>query len=449
MLPHNALQYLLLSSLQIPLIATSGNISNRPLCITEEEAFSELSNVADAFLIHNRRITHRLDDSVVQIISDRPMLIRRARGYIPYAISIPEQLNPSSSCILAAGGHLKNGFAIAKKSKIYVSQYIGDLDSCENCQSYNKEVTSWEKLLSITPSSGVGDTHPEYYTSHYLQTRALKTNTIQHHKAHIWSGMLDNQIKAPLLGFSWDGTGYGDDETIWGGESFIVDEKGMKRFSSLYPFMLPGSEKAIHEPRRSALGILYAMFKANIPSLYKPWLESSFNNEELSILLKTLEKEINAPICSSMGRFFDAISALLDCSLFNHFEGEAAMALEAIAERCEPRYNLPLLKQKDLWIIDWRPMVHQIFEDKIQSVPLKEIAFSFHHALAESIVAIAHTASIEKVLLTGGVMQNKLLADMAIHRLQQEGFKPFWHQNIPPNDGGLAVGQLLGNLLCV
>ena len=448
MLAHNAMQHLLLNALKRPLVATSGNISGRPLCMTEEEAFSQLSPISDAFLVHNRRIIHRLDDSIVQIIADHPMIIRRARGYIPYTANIPQHLH-SSACMLASGSHLKNSFAFAKDHRIYVSQYIGNLDSIDTCQVYDQEVKSWETLLNITPSVGVCDNHSDYYTSHYLQKRKIATDLVQHHKAHVYSGMLDNHLPPPLLAFSWDGTGLGDDHTIWGSEAFIVTEDGIQRFASLYPFRLPGSEKAIREPRRSALGVLHTMFGGNIPPTYNTWTTDAFSNEELNVLSASLAKGINAPICSSMGRLFDAVSALLNCCLVSHFEGHAALALEAFANRAEndsPRYTIHLLKEKNIWLMDWRDMIQQILEDKMHGVALEEIALAFHLALAQVIVTLAHKALLGNVLLTGGVMQNKLLAENAIAQLRQSEFKPFWHHQIPPNDGGLAAGQIMGKL---
>ncbi|MCX6989694.1 MAG: carbamoyltransferase HypF [Chlamydiae bacterium] len=448
MLAHNALQVLLLSALKGPLVATSGNISGRPLCITEQEAFAQLSDVADAFLVHNRRIMHRLDDSVVQIIAGDPMILRRARGYIPYVAALPEHL-PPSTCLLATGGHLKNSFALAKDRRVYLSQYMGNLDSKDACEAYDQEVTSWETLLNMTPSAGVCDKHLEFYTSRYLQRRKIVAVAIQHHQAHVYSGMLDNQMAPPLLGFSWDGTGLGDDHTIWGAESFVVTEGGMERFASLYPFRLPGAEKAIKEPRRSALGVLHAIFGSKMPPIYQTWIKEAFTDEEFNILSATMSRGINAPVCSSMGRLFDAVSALLNCCFISQFEGDAALALEALASKAKnesPRYTINLLKENGLWLIDWQGMIQQILQDKINGIALAEIAFAFHHALAAVMVKLAQRACLENVLLTGGVMQNKLLAEMAIIQLRQSGFTPFWHHQIPPGDEGLAAGQIMGSL---
>jgi hydrogenase maturation protein HypF len=442
MLPHNALQYLLMGKLQRPLIATSGNISGKPLCITEEEAFKQLSGVADAFLVHNRRIIHRVDDSIVQIIAGEATILRRARGYIPYLINLPLHL---SAWTIAAGGHLKNSFALAKDRHVYGSQYIGNLDSTDACQVYDQEVASWESLLNMTPSQSVSDLHPDYYTSRYLQKRSVARETVQHHRAHLYSGMLDNQLSFPLLGFSWDGTGLGDDQTIWGSEAFLVTESGARHFATLYPFSLPGSEKAIREPRRAALGLLNALFGSNLPPLVQNWTNQAFSNEELGVLSTALAKGINAPVCSSMGRLFDGVSAILSCCLISDFEGHAALALENLANGSEneaPRYKIHLIKKNEIWLMDWREMIQRIFEDRINKIPLADIALSFHLALAQTIKAIAWEAGMKNVLLSGGVMQNRLLSERAIAQLRQGGFQPYWHHAIPPNDGGLAIGQI-------
>lgn len=448
MLPHNALQHLLLQSFGRPLVATSGNISGHPLCITEQEAFETLSSVADAYLIHNRKIRHRLDDSIVQVIAGQPVVMRKARGYIPCAISIPEA-SESSESLFAAGGHMKNSFAFLKQGHIYMSQYIGDLDSADCCRAYDKAVNDWEMLLGFQNVKGVRDKHPGYYSSQYLEKRCLPTESIQHHQAHVLAGMVDNKLSPPLFSVSWDGTGWGDDATVWGGESFLVSEHSMNRIASLYPFVLPGGEKAVREPRRCTLGLLYAMFEDKIPSSYEMWLQESFTQEELAVLLVALKKRMNSPICSSVGRLFDAVSAILGLCRVSDYEGRAALLLESAAYQAtiqKPRYEMPLIKEKGLFLLDWRPMIKQIFVDMKQGVPLPDIAMAFHETLATGIVELAKIADQETVLLTGGVMQNKCLVEKAVAYLKKAGFKPYLHRNIPPNDGGIAVGQLIGTL---
>jgi hydrogenase maturation protein HypF len=325
---------------------------------------------------------------------------------------------------------------------------MGDLETSDAAQAYDQEVLSWKTLLNISPSIGICDLHPGYYTSHYLQKTKMTADKIQHHKAHVYSGMLDNSLSPPFLGVSWDGTGFGEDQTIWGAETFIVKEDGMRRFASLFPFRLPGSEKAIKEPRRTALGVLHAIFGKDLPSIYHDWAMSVFSQEELKVLSIALDKGINAPICSSMGRLFDAVSALVNCCTISDFEGHAALSLEALAlktEKKQSRYTLSLYQEKGIWLMDWKKMVQQICQDKANAVASEEIAFAFHLALARTIILLAQKASLEKVLLTGGVMQNKLLAENTITALREAGFQPYWHHQIPPNDGGISAGQIMGH----
>lgn len=450
MLPHNALQHLLLSRFARPLVATSGNLSGSPLCITEQEAFDTLSSVADVFLIHNRKIRHRLDDSIVHVIADQSVVMRKARGYIPCAISVPESLKgEADQSLFASGSQMKNSFAFLKQSHIYMSQYIGDLDSVDNCRAYDREVNHWELLLGIQNVQGVGDKHPDYYTNEYLEKRNISSERIQHHQAHVWAAMVDNNLSPPFFSISWDGTGWGDDVTVWGGEAFLVTGQSMNRIASLYPFVLPGGEKAVREPRRTMLGLFYAMFGDKISTPYERRLHETFTKEELSILSIALKKKVNTPNCSSIGRLFDAVSAILDYCTVSEFEGQAALLLEAAA--CQAitkgkRYPMPVVKEKDLCLLDWRFMITQILNDKIQGVLLADIAMAFHETLAQSIVELAKIAGNETVLLTGGVMQNKLLVEKAVTYLKKAGFKPYIHRDIPPNDGGIAVGQLIGRI---
>lgn len=450
MLPHNALQHLLIRRFAKPLVATSGNISGKPLCITEQEAFEELSAIADLFLIHNREIKHRLDDSIVHVIAGHSVVMRKARGYIPFAIPVPESLKiENSQSLFAAGSQMKNSFAFLKQDHIYMSQYIGNLDSFDGCRAYDREVNNWETLLGLQNIEGVCDKHPDYYSSEYLRKRSISSEGIQHHKAHVWAAMVDNKLSPPFFSLAWDGTGWGDDEVIWGAEAFLTTEKGINRVASLYPFSLPGGEKAIREPRRTMLGLFYAMFGNEILPPYDAWLHKSFTKEELAILAVAFKKKINMPICSSMGRLFDAVSALLGFCMVSDFEGQAALLLETAAYQAAAKgitYAMPLVKEKELFLLDWRPMIKQIFKDKIQGVLLADIAMAFHETLARGIVELAEIAGKETVLLTGGVMQNKLLVEKGVSYLKAAGFKPYIHRDIPPNDGGIAVGQLIGKL---
>jgi hydrogenase maturation protein HypF len=426
MLPHSALQHLLLRLVAKPLVATSGNLSGGALCITEQEAFETLGGVADLFLIHNRSIVHPLDDSIVHVMAGQPVLIRKARGYIPDAL-------PIAGCqetLFAAGSHRKNTFAFVKQGLLYTSQHMGDLDSASSCRAYEKEISSWQALLGIEQCKGVADKHPAYYSTLSLQKRGLLSERVQHHKAHVWAAQIDHQLEPPFSSIVWDGTGWGDDGTIWGGETFSVTETGIQRVASLYPFLLPGGEKAVREPRRSLLGLAYALYGTALPA----FVQELFTREELILLLSALQKQVHAPVCSSMGRLFDGVSALLGLCTLSDFEGQAALLLEQAAYEgdCANGSPLPLIRHKELFLLDWRPLIR----DPIVS------AAAFHETLARAMVSLAMVAGHETVLLTGGVMQNKGLVEKALERLNAAGFKPRIHRHVPPNDGGIAVGQL-------
>lgn len=452
MLPHNALQHLLLDLFGGPLVATSGNISGRPLCINEQEAFDTLSSVADLFLIHNRPIKHRLDDSIVHVMAGQPVIMRKARGYIPCAISIPDTvgecgLMKSVDGIFAAGGQMKNSFAFFKQRQIYMSQYIGDLDSLDNCRAYDEEAGSWERLLGMQNVKGIGDKHPGYYSTAYLEKKGWAFEKVQHHQAHVWAAMADNKIIPPFLAIAWDGTGWGDDMTVWGGEGFLVTGQEINRIASLYPFLLPGNEKAVREPKRMMLSFFNTIFGDEMPRPFDTCLQQSFSEAELALLSAALKKKINAPICSSVGRLIDGVSAILDLCMECDFEGQAAILLEAAAYQATNTtmaYTLPLMQENNLLLLDWRPMIKQVIEDKMQGVPCTDIALGLHETLARTIVEVAKVIGIETVLLTGGVMQNKLLVERAVAYLKAAGFHPYIHRDIPPNDGGIAVGQVIG-----
>ncbi len=447
MLPHSPLQHLLFQRFERPLVATSGNISGRPLCISEEDAFDSLASVADVFLIHHRKIRHRLDDSIVHVMADQPVILRKARGYIPCAIENSFQNEEASQNLFAAGSQMKNSFAFLKQGRIYMSQYMGDLDSVESCRAYEEEVSHWETLLDLQNVAGVGDKHPGYYSSEYLFKRNKPSTHIQHHQAHVWSLIADRRIASSCFALAWDGTGWGDDATIWGAEAFLIQDDKMDRMASLFPFALPGNEKAVREPRRSMLGLLYGMFGSEIPSSYKVFLQEAFLKEELDLLLVALQKKINAPLCSSMGRLFDAVSAILKRCWHADFEGHAAMLLEKAAYQAidgKRVYDMPLIQENGLLLLDWRPMIGQIFEEAAKEVSTADIAMAFHETLAQKIVELATIASKKIVLLTGGVMQNRFLVEKTLVLLKRAGFDPYIHRDIPPNDGGIAVGQLRG-----
>lgn len=448
MLPHTPLQFLLVDAFQKPLVATSGNCSGQPICLSETEAYENLASIADLFLVHNRAIQHRLDDSIVQIVDNQSVVIRRARGLIPYAIDIPDSISHSDT-LFASGAHMKNSFAFSIRNRIYMSQFIGDLDSVESCNAYEREIESWKSLLGVEQFTGIKDLHPHYYSSHYLDSHNIPSKKVQHHRAHVWSGFIDCRLTTPFLSFSWDGTGLGEDGTIWGGESFLVSDGCMERFATLYPFPLPGGEKGVKEPKRALLGLFYTLFGLEIPPSYAPFIESRFTFEERNHLLLACQKKVNAPLCHSIGRLFDGVSALLGLCDVSTFEGEGALCLESIAAESEktPQYYLiDLVQEKSHYVLDWRPMILKICSDLVQGRSKVEIGLAFHEALAKAIVDLAKIGKCTDILLTGGVMQNRLLVESASTSLRHSGFNPHIPRHIPSNDGGIGVGQIIGTL---
>ncbi len=338
MLPYTPLHHLLMNQLQIPIVATSGNRQTEPICTDEKEAIQRLNNIADYFLVHNRPILNPIDDSIVRIINDEVMVLRLARGYAPLTINLSDNKQKNSLKILALGGHLKSTVAIKINEQIFSSQHLGDLDNQENIQNYRQIINHFKNIYNFQPDLIACDFHPDYYSSEYAQELSNNNNQsipivrVQHHIAHIFSTFVEKEIKFPLLGIAWDGTGYGLDNTIWGGEFFYITEDKIQRIASFLPFDLLGGNQAIINPKRIALSLLLQVFESleNIPKKLK--IISSFSEQELKILTKMYKQTINSPLTSSVGRLFDGISALLGIIEQVTYEGEGAMRLEFIID---------------------------------------------------------------------------------------------------------------------
>jgi len=441
MLPYTPLHHLLLAQLKIPIVATSANLSDEPICIDEQEALVRLGNIADLFLSHNRPIVRPLDDSIARIINHQETLLRRARGYAPF--SIP--LNPHTSDlppILAVGGHLKNTIAITHHRNIYLSQHIGDLSNTLTYQTFNQTIKNLSNLYEFKPQIIAHDTHPDYLSSQYADTQDLDLIPIQHHYSHILSCLVDNQLEPPVLGIAWDGTGYGVDNTLWGGEFIHVTQTNWQRIAYFQPFKLPGGEKSVKEPKRVALSLL-AQLDINLLENLPVTLKNQFVKDELILFKNILAKNLNCPLTSSVGRLFDGISSILGICHQVSFEGQAAMALEfaTLDTKTDEFYDFNLTQNN---IIQWQPMLKAILEDLSHNIPINFISAKFHNTLVEIIVAIAKLVGEKKVILTGGCFQNLYLIEKAINRLKIENFVPYWHHQIPSNDGGISVGQILG-----
>jgi hydrogenase maturation protein HypF len=447
MLPYTPLHHLLMNELQAPVLATSGNLSDEPICIDEQEALKRLSGIADLFLVHNRPIIRHVDDSIVRIVLGRELVLRRARGYAP----LPLRLKKAIPGILAVGGHLKNTIAISVGDNIFLSQHIGDLENQESLQAFRQVIDSFKNIYRFNPTQIAADLHPDYLSTKFAKESGLPIVSIQHHYAHVASCMAENELKGSALGVAWDGTGYGLDGTIWGGEFLLVKNPDFRRVATFRKFRLPGSPSAVKEPRRVALGVLYEMMgdrafaQKHLPSI------QAFNNSEILVLSRMLAKGINAPWATSAGRLFDAVASLCGLRQQMRFEGQAAMELEfaAASEKTEEEYPVNVIGAKslasppELMIIDWEPMVHALLWDVHDAIPLAKISKKFHNTLGSIIVAIALQVGEKSVVLTGGCFQNKILLESAVERLCSAGFRAYWHQRIPPNDGGIALGQIV------
>lgn len=441
MLPYTPLHHLLMRELDLPIVATSGNLSEEPICIDEHEALRRLAGIADLFLMHNRPIKRHVDDSIVRAIDGRPQVMRRARGYAPLPVTVKYDM-PS---LVAVGAHLKNSIAISLNHDAFVSQHIGDLESAEAYGAFENVLSDLQLLYDHRPVAVAHDLHPDYLSTQWAKKTALPLIAVQHHYAHVLACMAENELDPPILGVSWDGTGYGSDGTVWGGEFLLVDDTSFSRVARLRPFPLPGGDKAVREPRRSALGLLYTAYADRCLEIEGGIPPDAFTSEEGKVLLSMLQSRTNSPITSSMGRLFDAVSSLVGFCQKASFEGEAAMALEFASDGgvTDESYAFQIDDSRTVPELDWQPMIEQIIADRRHNSSISLIAARFQNTLVEMIIAVAKRVGETKVALSGGCFQNKYLAERAIQRLREEDFRPYWHQRIPPNDGGIALGQLM------
>lgn len=444
MLPYTPLHHIFLNELGAPVVATSGNRSDEPICIDEREALSRLRGIADLFLVHDRPIVRHVDDSVVRVLLGRELVLRRARGYAPLPIHVSRPLSPT----LAVGAHLKNAAAVSTHTDVFLSQHIGDLETTQAFDALRRVCEDLLRLYEIKPTAVACDAHPDYLSTRHAVGTGLPLIRVQHHYAHVLSCMAENEIEGPVLGVSWDGTGYGLDQTIWGGEFLRVTDAGFQRVAHLRQFRLPGGEQAIKEPRRSAVGLLFEIWgdawldRDDLPAV------RSFALRDRALLAKMLGSRINAPLTSSAGRLFDAVSALLGVRLDSRFEGQAAMELEWTIDRNQTNESYPfrLEAKEGILVVDWQPLVERLLADLSAGALRSAMAARFHNTMVEIIVATAERIGERRVALSGGCFQNRYLTEGAVRRLSAAGFSPYWHQRVPPNDGGIALGQILGAL---
>lgn len=443
MLPYSPLHILLLNDFGAPLIATSGNLAEETICTDETEALSRLAGIADLFLVHDRPIVRAVDDSVVRVIQGKEQILRRARGYAPLPILLPMDLPPT----LAVGGHLKNCVALAKQDQVFVSQHIGDLETPQSCDAFRRTIDDLQSLHQVRPSQVVCDLHPDYHSSQVARSLGLDVLAVQHHEAHVLACLAENEASLPALGVAWDGSGYGRDGAVWGGEFFIVEEKRLQRFAHFEYFPLPGGEAAVREPRRSLLGALYAVFGEKVfEKSFAPFV-AGFDDQELGLLRQMLKKGIHSPLTSSVGRRFDAMAALAGLANDITFEGEAAMALEFAlpSHPTESAYSFQIIDRKgiDEPFVIRAPIWDEVLADIGRKESVGLIAEKFHHMLIHVLEWAAKESGLDRVALTGGCFQNRYLTERAMTRLSAAGVDVYCHQRVPPNDGGIALGQIV------
>ena len=462
MLPCTPIHHLLINDLSMPVVATSGNRSDEPLVIDEQDAIRRLHGIADAFLVHNRPIVRPIDDSVVQIVNGKCLMRRRARGYVP----TPQTVNPglvsddNQPQILAVGSHFKNTVAVTTGDQIIVSQHIGDLSTPEATTQFEQTISDLLTLYHLKPQAIACDSHPDYRSTRFAhqlgERRNLPVFPIQHHHAHIAACIAEHQLQGPVLGVAWDGAGFGLDETMWGGEFLLCDDAEFTRVAHLRPFRLPGGETCMREPRRVALALLHEIFGERLFELDLPPIQSMGQHMARS-LIALLDKDVNCPVTTSIGRLFDGVSALLDISQVASFEGEAAMALEFLAERemenIHPQaYRVSLDFQQETqepWVADWRPLISDIVRDISEQKRPAAISLGFHHTLAILIANVAEYIQCPQIVLSGGVFQNVLLLKLSEMELTKRDFTVYFPQKFPANDGGLALGQAINTFTCL
>ncbi len=462
MLPTTPLHHLLLRDLGFPVVATSGNLSDEPIAIDEVEAVGRLAGVADLFLVHDRPIERHADDSVVRFVLGEPRVQRRARGYAPMPLVLPAPL-PS---VLAVGAHLKNTVALSVDRSVYLSQHLGDMETPQTLAAFERVVEDFLRLYEARPVAIAHDLHPDYASTRHARRLAETWNReraargeapvtlvgVQHHHAHLVSCLAehgDPVTAEPVLGVTFDGTGYGTDGTIWGGELLLGDAVAFRRVGHLRPFRLPGGDAAVREPRRVALALLWEVLG-----------EGAFGREDLApvaavepgerrLLARMLEAGIHAPVTTSAGRLFDGVAALVGLRQTVSYEGQAAIALEQAADADaagSPEAGAYLVEVAggllEGFELDWRPLVRAVLDDLARGVPAGRIAGRFHEALAAAVAVVAGEVGAPRVALSGGCFQNRRLTEATVRRLEGSGFQVLLHRDVPPNDGGVSLGQV-------
>jgi len=457
MLPYTPLHHILLKDTGLPLVMTSGNLSEEPIARDNDEALRRLSGIADYFLTHNRDIYSGYDDSVAVVERGTSQLVRRARSYAPYPIRLPFKTKQ----VLGCGAEEKNTFCLTKDNYAFVSQHIGDMENVETLEHFDDTISLYKRLFHIEPEVVAHDLHPDYLATKYaheLSESAMKLVPVQHHHAHIASCMADNGVESPVIGVAFDGTGMGVDGNIWGGEFLVADYRSFRRAGHLEYLPLPGGDAAIKRPYRTAIGYILTLLGENALNGDLPVMKEA-DDMEIEVIKRQIERKINSPLSSSVGRLFDAISALLGIRGETDYEGQAAVELEMAAysgviamnvsdkaiSHAQGHYPYRVVEDEGIRIVLLEDLVAAVIEDLHRGVSRGKISVRFHNTVAQMIDEmcrlIADETGISQVALSGGVFQNRLLLRRAVGLLESSGFQVSTHRQVPCNDGGISLGQ--------
>ncbi len=438
-LPYTPLHHMLLDELGGPAVATSGNLSDEPICTDEKEALKRLGSVAGLFLVHDRPIARPVDDSVLRVIGGKPVFFRRARGYAPFPV-FTGPLPP----LLAAGAHQKVTIAVSSGTNVFLSQHIGDMGGSEARAAFEETVRDLPALYGVTPRALVTDAHPGYATVQWSKSQTTPSLEVQHHEAHIHSVLAETGFQGHALGLAWDGTGYGPDGTVWGGEFFRVENQTLTRIGRFRPFPLPGGEKAVKEPRRAAAGLLFEILGPG--GLDQIW---SFSPQERRVLTAMLERGVSVFRTSSVGRLFDAVAALLDLRQLGTFEGQPAMDVEfAAMETLTPiplEFSIEPCKTRDGGLefeVNWASAVTTLLSEQKLGTSAASLARGFHEGLSSLATRVAVRDGASTLILSGGCFQNALLSELIIMKASERGLRVLRNLLVPPNDGGISLGQI-------
>ena len=442
LLPYTPLHHLLMRDTGRPLVMTSGNLSEEPLAYRNDEALQRLAGVADVFLVHDREIETRCDDSVARVIASRPVVIRRARGYVPRAIQVSP---PFEAPVLACGGLLKNTFCIGVGDCAYLGPHIGDLGNLETLGSFEESVARMERFLRVAPEIVACDLHPEYLSTVYAGRRAepLKVG-VQHHHAHIVSAMAEHGLSGPVIGVAYDGTGYGTDGTAWGGEVMVATRDAFERVATLRPVALAGADAAIHQPWRIALALVEDAFDGRAP-IEALSLFTAIRPHDLAVVQRMLGASFRSPLAHGAGRYFDGIGSLVLERPASRYEGQIAHEWNVIADpNDDEQYGFEVDTRVSPWSIDLRPMVRAVVGDVLAGVAAPVISARFHNTIVSATAAVvmlaARSRGVLPVVLTGGCFQNARLSEGLVRALSPQ-LQVYLHGEVPPGDGGLSLGQ--------